>query len=61
MAAKGRSVAGGTHGAYGGSRDEDGLASILTREDDRRLRAQAWRHVRRINPAIARQVWRAHR
>lgn len=30
---------------------------ILTREQDRRLRAQAWRHVRRINARIAREVY----
>ena len=29
-------------------RDEESPVTILTREQDRRLRAQAWRHVRRI-------------
>lgn len=41
--------------------NEGSLLAILTREDDRRLRAQAWRHVHRINAAIARRVWRNHR
>lgn len=58
MSAKGRSVEGGMYGAYGGC---DGLSSVLTREQDRALRAKAWRHVRRINPAVARRVWRNHR
>lgn len=34
--------------------------TFLTREDDRRLRAKAWRHVRRIDPSEARRIWRAH-
>lgn len=60
MNAKGRSVEGGKYGAYGG-RDGDSLSSVLTREQDRMLRAKAWRHVHRINPAIARRVWKGHR
>lgn len=50
----------GKYGAYNGD-DSDSLASMLTREQDRALRAKAWRHVRRINPMVARRVWRAHR
>ena len=34
--------------------------TLLSREDDRRLRAKAWRHVRRINPSEARRIWRDH-
>lgn len=34
--------------------------TLLTREDERRLRAEAWRYVRRINSAAARRIWRAH-
>lgn len=60
MSGKGRSVEGGKYGAYGG-RDGDSLSSVLTREQDRSLRAKAWRHVRRINPTVARRVWRNHR
>lgn len=35
--------------------------TLLTREQDRALRAKAWRHVHRINPAVARRVWRTAR
>src|SRR6185312_11287788 len=35
-----------------------GLLECLTPEQARRLRAKAWRHVRRINPKVAREVWR---
>ena len=31
---------------------------ILHLKDDRRLRAMAWRHIHRINPKIARALWR---
>jgi hypothetical protein len=52
----------GKYGAYE-SRDAqaEGPLSLLTREKVRSLRAQAWRHVRRINPKIARKVWAEHR
>ncbi len=30
---------------------------ILTIEEERALRAQAWRYVRRINPVVARRMW----
>jgi len=33
-----------------------GLNDLLRPEDARRLRAQAWRHVRRINPRVAREM-----
>lgn len=35
-----------------------GISSLLRREDERRLRAKAWRHLRRINAARARRIWR---
>jgi len=39
--------------------DTDSFAfTLLTRAQDRRLRAMAWKHLRRINPKIARQLWR---
>lgn len=44
-----------------GGTDEGSLISILTRQQDRALRARAWRHVRRINSEIARRVWKTHR
>lgn len=59
MSAKGRSIAGGKRGAQGV--DDNSLAALLTREQDRALRAKAWRHVHKINPAAARRVWRNHR
>ena len=34
-----------------------GLLECLTPEQARRLRAKAWRHVRRINSKVAREVW----
>lgn len=37
-----------------------GLTDFLSREGSRALRAKAWRHVRRINPVIARKIW-SHR
>lgn len=40
---------------------EGGPLSVLSREQERRFRAMAWRHVRRINPKVARRVWRNHR
>lgn len=33
-----------------------GLNDLLRPEDARRLRAQAWRHVRRINTRVARET-----
>jgi len=44
-----------------GGIDESGPMSFLTRAQDRALRAKAWRYVRRINPQVARRVWRKHR
>ncbi len=38
-----------------------GLTDLLSREQDRRFRVQAWRYVHRINPVKARRVWRAVR
>jgi plasmid stabilization system protein ParE len=38
-----------------------GLTAVLSREQERRFRAQAWWHVHRINPATARRVWRSVR
>jgi len=39
--------------------DTDSFAfTLLTRAQDRRLRALAWRHIHRINPAVARRLWR---
>jgi len=35
-----------------------GLNLLLKPEDARRLRAKAWRHIHRINPAKARELWR---
>lgn len=40
---------------------EDSVLGLLTREQCRELRACAWRHVRRINPAAARKVWSMRR
>jgi len=37
------------------------LADCVTAAQDRRLRAWAWRYVRRIDPVIARRIWRAVR
>jgi hypothetical protein len=51
----------GRRGPMAGGTDEGSLISILTRKQDRALRAKAWRHVRRINSEIARRVWVAHR
>lgn len=31
--------------------------TLLRREDERRLRAGAWRHLRRLNGARARRIW----
>lgn len=42
-------------------RDEERIAAFITPEHARKLKADAWRHVRRINPTIARRVWRAAR
>jgi hypothetical protein len=36
----------------------DSVLSLLHPVDARRLRAQAWRHVRRLNPALARRLKR---
>lgn len=47
-------------GPCAGGCDESGVISILTRKQDRALRAKAWRHVRKINAEIARKVY-AHR
>jgi hypothetical protein len=38
-----------------------GLLGILTPEQDRRLRAMAWRYVRRIDSETARRMWRIAR
>jgi len=43
------------------ARDEQSVLGLLTREQDRKLRAAAWRHVRRINPVVARRIWIARR
>ena len=48
-------------GTFVGGTGENGPLSFLTREQDRALRAKAWRHVRRINPKVARRVWRNRR
>lgn len=48
--------------AYPNSRyGAEGCLSLLTREQDRRLRAAAWRHVRRIHARVARRIWVAVR
>lgn len=52
---------GNTGGGYQTGKDESSWLGFLSREDERKLRAKAWRHVRRINPAIARSVWVKHR
>ena len=52
---------GNTGGGYQTGKDESSWLGFLNREDERRLRAKAWRHVRRINPKVARAVWRRHR
>lgn len=41
--------------------DENSVLGLLTREQDRKFRAAAWRHVRRINPVTARRIWIARR
>lgn len=41
--------------------DEQSVLGLLTREQDRKLRAAAWRHVRRLNPITARRIWIARR
>ena len=51
----------GRRGPMAGGTDEGSLMALLSREDDRRLRAQAWRHIRRINPTVTRTVWVKHR
>jgi hypothetical protein len=52
----------GKYGAYDIRQAQiDGPISMLTREQDRALRAKAWRHVRSINAKVARKVWLAHR
>jgi hypothetical protein len=35
-----------------------GLNDALKPEDARRLRGKAWRHIHRINPVKARELWR---
>lgn len=52
---------GNTGGGYQTGKDESSWLGFLDREEERRLRAKAWRHVRRINPRIAREVWLRHR
>lgn len=52
---------GSTGGGYQTGKDETSCLGFLRREDERRLRAKAWRHVRRINPRIARAIWIRHR
>lgn len=51
----------GRRGPMAGGTDAGSIVSILTRKQDRALRARAWRHVRRINAEIARRVWATHR
>jgi hypothetical protein len=48
-------------GPITGGCDEGSALSLLTRQQDRDLRAKAWRHVRRINAKVARSVWVKHR
>lgn len=48
---------GGAYGAYATAVEDNSMLSLLTREQERRLRAQAWRHVRRINPKAAENIW----
>lgn len=38
-----------------------GFLDLLDPSDARKLRAAAWRHVRRIDPVTARKVWSARR
>ena len=52
---------GNTGGGYQTGKDECSWLGFLDRDDERRLRAKAWRHVRRINPKVAREVWSKHR
>lgn len=47
--------------AYFTSDEAESPLSILNPVHARKLRAKAWRHVRRINPTIARRIWLAHR
>lgn len=42
---------------YRTQNDIEGLASLLRPEDARRLRAKAWKHLRRIDAAKARALW----
>lgn len=37
------------------------ITEVVDRQQDRDLRAAAWRHCRRINAHTARRIWRAHR
>lgn len=37
--------------------DEESALTLLRPEDARRLRAKAWRHLRRINAVKARKLW----
>lgn len=46
---------------YAKEREQSSALSCLNREQERRFRAMAWRHIRRINPRIARQIWMRHR
>lgn len=41
--------------------ERESALTLLSREDERRLRAQAWRHIRRINAKVAREIWARHR
>lgn len=38
-------------------REEERISDLLTAEQSRHFRVLAWRHVRRINSKIAREVW----
>jgi hypothetical protein len=36
---------------------ESSPLTLLRREDERRLRAKAWRHIRRLDRTRARRIW----
>ena len=52
----------GMHGmTYDGSKDGCSLFDTLDPKRARKLRADAWRYVRKINSVTARRIWRAVR
>jgi hypothetical protein len=38
--------------------EDTSMLGLLSREQERRFRAMAWRHIRRISKSKARKLWR---